>query len=193
VWFEITTPLWFDITSPLWFEITSQLWFDMFWSGSTAFILIPCVWNSTNNKSRKIRLYSGRKLTASFGNVTVRRGKHGKGKGEAQWRRVCLSMYSITENIYYSTAVLRCATSAAWTSFTSYNTSKDCVLCPYVLSFCGLPLPPTCLHVRVNEARIYFASTVTHVLSHTQLSKRVCLSDGLTTVFLCIVMETGHL
>jgi hypothetical protein len=46
--------------------------------------------------------YSGRKITASFGYVTVRGGKDGKDKGEARRRRVCLSMYSITENIYYS-------------------------------------------------------------------------------------------
>jgi hypothetical protein len=29
-----------------------------------------------------------------------------------------------------------------------------------VLSSCGLPLPPTCLLVTVNEARNYFASTI---------------------------------
>jgi hypothetical protein len=37
---------------------------------------------------------------------------------------------------------------------------KDLVLSPYVLSSCGLPLPPTCLLLTVNEARSYFASTV---------------------------------
>jgi hypothetical protein len=37
---------------------------------------------------------------------------------------------------------------------------KDCVLSPCVLSSCGLPLPPTCLLVTVNEARSYFASTI---------------------------------
>jgi hypothetical protein len=57
---------------------------------------------------------SGRKITASLGNVTVRGKKDGKGKGEARRRRVCSSMYSITENIYYS-QLLHCATSAAWT------------------------------------------------------------------------------
>jgi hypothetical protein len=45
---------------------------------------------------------SGRKITVSLGNVTVRGEKDGKGKGEARRRRVCLSMCSITENIYYS-------------------------------------------------------------------------------------------
>jgi hypothetical protein len=34
--------------------------------------------------------------------VTVKGEKDGKGKGEAGWRGVRLSMYSITENIYYS-------------------------------------------------------------------------------------------
>jgi hypothetical protein len=38
---------------------------------------------------------TGRKITASFGNVTVRGEKDGKGKGEARRRRV-------SENIYYS-------------------------------------------------------------------------------------------
>jgi hypothetical protein len=47
-----------------------------------------------------VRVYSGHKITASFGNVTVRGEKDGKGKGEARWRRVCLSMRSITENIF---------------------------------------------------------------------------------------------
>jgi hypothetical protein len=47
-------------------------------------------------------VYSGRKITASIGNVTVRGEKDGKSKGEARWPTVCLSMYSITENIYYS-------------------------------------------------------------------------------------------
>jgi hypothetical protein len=46
--------------------------------------------------------YSGRKITESLGNVTVRGEKKWKGKREARRRRVCLSMYSITENIYYS-------------------------------------------------------------------------------------------
>jgi hypothetical protein len=47
-------------------------------------------------------IYSERKITASFGNVIVRGEKRWKAQGEARWRRVCLSMYSITENIYYS-------------------------------------------------------------------------------------------
>jgi hypothetical protein len=54
------------------------------------------------NRKLSKRMYSGRKITASLGNVTVRGEKDGKSKGGAQWPTVCLSMYSITENIYYS-------------------------------------------------------------------------------------------
>jgi hypothetical protein len=44
---------------------------------------------------------------------------------------------------------------------------KDWVLSPYVLSTCGLPLPPTCLLVTVSEARSYFASTVCRLICRT--------------------------
>jgi hypothetical protein len=44
---------------------------------------------------------SGRKITASLGNVTVRGEKDGKGKGGSAMAK-SLSMYSITENIYCS-------------------------------------------------------------------------------------------
>jgi hypothetical protein len=46
--------------------------------------------------------YNGRKITDRLGNFTVRGGKDGKSKGGARWPTVRLSMYSITENIYYS-------------------------------------------------------------------------------------------
>jgi hypothetical protein len=46
--------------------------------------------------------YSGRKITESLGNVTVRGGKDGNSKRGARLSTVCLSMYSKTENIYYS-------------------------------------------------------------------------------------------
>jgi hypothetical protein len=71
-----------------------------------------------------------------------------------------LSMYSITENIYYSqlssVAILlqpepvshRIVQGNFW------------VLSPHVQSPCGLPLPPNCLLVAVNEARSYFAYTI---------------------------------
>jgi hypothetical protein len=107
-----------------------------------------------------VPFYSGRKITASLGNVTVRGEKYGKGKGGARRRRVCLSMYSITENIYYSqlssVAILLQPEPASHRIIPG----KDWVLSPYVLSSCGLSLPPTCLLLTVNEARSYFASTV---------------------------------
>jgi hypothetical protein len=87
--------------------------------------------------------------------------KYGQGKGEARWPTVCLSMYSITENIY-------CSQLSSVRYFCSLNLTvshriiqgKDWVLSPYVLSPCGLPLPPSCLLVTVNEARSYFAYTI---------------------------------
>jgi hypothetical protein len=105
--------------------------------------------------------YSGRKITASLGNVTVRGEKDGKGKGEARQRRVCLSMYSITENIYYSQlSSVALLLQPERNCFTSFNTRKGLSylsLCAIVLrSF----LPPTCLLVTVNEARSYFASNI---------------------------------
>jgi hypothetical protein len=48
------------------------------------------------------RVYARRKITESLGNVTVEGKTYGKSKGGTRWPTVCLSMYSITENIYYS-------------------------------------------------------------------------------------------
>jgi hypothetical protein len=95
-------------------------------------------------------LYSGRKIPASFG----------KSKGEAWWRRDCLSMYSITENIYYSQPSPVALLLQPEPATHRIIQGKHCVLTPYVLSSCGLPLPPTYLLVTVNEARSYFASTI---------------------------------
>jgi hypothetical protein len=74
--------------------------------------------------------------------------------------QVCLSMYNITENIYYSQ--LSSVAILLQPEPVSHRIvqGKDWVLSPYVLSSCGLPLPPTCLLVTVNEARSYFASTI---------------------------------
>jgi hypothetical protein len=47
-------------------------------------------------------MYSGHKITERLGNVTVRGEKDGKSKRGARLSTVCLSMYNITENIYYS-------------------------------------------------------------------------------------------
>jgi hypothetical protein len=73
---------------------------------------------------------------------------------------VCLSMYSITEKIYYqqlsSVAILL---QPEPNCFRSYNTRK--ALCSLsVLSSCRLPLPPTCLLLTANEALSCFASTI---------------------------------
>jgi hypothetical protein len=69
-------------------------------------------------------------------------------------------MYSITENIYY--AQLSSAVLLLQSVPVSHRIiqGKDCVLSPYVPSSCGLPLPPTCLLVTVNEARSYFSFAI---------------------------------
>jgi hypothetical protein len=50
----------------------------------------------------KLSKYSRHKITESLGNVTVRGEEDGKSKRGAGLSTVCLSMYSITENIYCS-------------------------------------------------------------------------------------------
>jgi hypothetical protein len=69
-------------------------------------------------------------------------------------------MYSITENIYYSQ--LSSVAILLQPEPVSHRIiqGNDWVLSPYVLSSCGLPLPPACLLVTVNEALSYFASTI---------------------------------
>jgi hypothetical protein len=69
-------------------------------------------------------------------------------------------MYSITENIYYSQ--LSSVALLLQPEPVSHRViqGKDWVLSPYVISTCGLPLPPTCLLVTATEARSYFASTI---------------------------------
>jgi hypothetical protein len=118
---------------------------------SQAFDLICCAIGMTQVES-----YSGRKITESLGNVTVR--------GEKRWKEQegsaivkSLSMYSITENIYYSQ--LSSVAILLQHEAVSHRIvqGKDWVLY-HVLSPCCLPLPPTCLLVTVNEARSYFAS-----------------------------------
>jgi hypothetical protein len=69
-------------------------------------------------------------------------------------------MYSITENIYYSQ--LSSVAILLQSEPVSHRViqGKDWLLSPYVLSSCGLPLPPTCILVTDNEARSYFVSTI---------------------------------
>jgi hypothetical protein len=45
-------------------------------------------------------IYSGSKITPSLGHVTEEGKGRWKGQGEARWQRVCLSMYTITENMF---------------------------------------------------------------------------------------------
>jgi hypothetical protein len=101
--------------------------------------------------------YSGRKITERLGNVTVRGTKYGKSKGEGRLSTVCLSMYSITENIYYSQ--LSSVAILLQPEPVSHRIiqRKDWVLSSSVLSSFRLPLPPTCLLLTVNEDRSYFA------------------------------------
>jgi hypothetical protein len=89
-----------------------------------------------------------------------KRGKIWKGQ-EGSTTAKSLSMYSITENIYYSQlSSVAILLQPEPNCFTSYNTRKGlCFLSLYVLSSCGLPLPPTCLLVTVNEARSYTVQT----------------------------------
>jgi hypothetical protein len=131
--------------------------------------IIHCLKNSswekyivTTLRKRRVSTCSGRKITESLGNVTVRGEKDGKSKRGARLSTVCLSMYSVTENIYcsqLSSVVILLQPEP--NCFTSYNTRKDWVLSPNVLSPCGNPLPLTCLLVTVNELRSYFAPTIT--------------------------------
>jgi hypothetical protein len=103
--------------------------------------------------------YSGRKITASLGNATVRGEKRWKGQGGSAMAN-SLSMYSITENIHYSQLSSVALLLQPEPVFTSYSTRKALASLSHVLSTCGLPLPPTCLLVTVNAARSYFASTI---------------------------------
>jgi hypothetical protein len=82
-----------------------------------------------------------------------------RARGKHDGQTVCLSIYSITENIYYSQ--LSSVALLLQPKPVSHRIIQgmDWVLSPYVLSPCGLPLPPTYLLVTVNEIRSYFAST----------------------------------
>jgi hypothetical protein len=84
--------------------------------------------------------YSGRKITASLENVTVIGEKRWKGQGEARRPRVCLSMYSITENIYCSQLSVALLLQPEPNCFTSYSTRKG--LCSLSLCAIALRSPP---------------------------------------------------
>jgi hypothetical protein len=104
------------------------------------------------------RDYSGRKTTESLGNV--KKGKKMERARGSAMTTVGPSMYSITENIYYSQlSSVAILLQPETHCFTSYNTRKGlCSLsCAIVLRS---PLPPTCLLLTANEAHSYFASTI---------------------------------
>jgi hypothetical protein len=98
-----------------------------------------------------VQIYSGRKITESLGNVTVRGEKDGKGKGKARRRRVCLSMYSITENIYFSQlSSVAILLQPEPNCFTWYNTRKW--LC--FLSLCTIVFrSPPASHVSSSNSQ----------------------------------------
>jgi hypothetical protein len=104
--------------------------------------------------------YSGRKKTESLGKVTVKGEKDGKSKRGARLSTVSLSMYSITENIYYSQLSSVAILLKPETVSLRIIQGNECVFSPSVLSSFGLPLPPPCLLLTVNDARSYFASTI---------------------------------
>jgi hypothetical protein len=89
--------------------------------------------------------YSGCKITENLGNVTVRGEKDRKSKGGARLSIVCLSMYIITENIYYSQlSFVVILLQSEPNCFTSYNIKKW--LC--FLSFCAIVFrSPPAYHV----------------------------------------------
>jgi hypothetical protein len=99
----------------------------------------------------RVFCYSGRKITESFGNVTVRGEKYGKSKRGARLSTVCLSMYSITENIYYSQlSSVAILLQPEPNGFTSYNTSKW--LC--FLSLCAIVIRSTpASHVSTSNSQ----------------------------------------
>jgi hypothetical protein len=102
--------------------------------------------------------YSGRKITASLRNVTVRGEEDGKGKRGARLSTVCLSMYSMPENIYCSQLSSVAILMQPEPVFTSYSTRKGLGS----LSSCTISLrssPHSHVSTCDNEVRRYFAST----------------------------------
>jgi hypothetical protein len=99
--------------------------------------------------------YSGRKITESLGNVTVRGGKRWKSKGGARLSTVCLKTFTT-----HSCPPLRFFCSLNLNVSHCIIQGNDYVFSPSVLSSFGLPLPSTCLVLTVSEARSYFASAI---------------------------------
>jgi hypothetical protein len=143
-------------------------------------------------KSRKQSLYILRivwntyiqwtQLTESLGNVTVRGEKYGKSKRGARLSTVCLSMYSVIENIYCSqlssvTILLQPEPNC----FTSYNTRKWlCFLSPCTIVFRSL----SASHVSSSNGQwssqlfcVYCTSTLCGYMMFHETSKCVILSS----------------
>jgi hypothetical protein len=94
----------------------------------------------TYGKDGRQQSYSGRKITERVGNVTVGGEKDGKSKRGALLSTVCLSTYSITENVYYSQLSSVAILLQSETVSHRVIQGNDCVFSPSVLSSFGLPL-----------------------------------------------------
>jgi hypothetical protein len=124
--------------------------------------------------------YSGRKITESLGNVTVR-GEKWKGQGRNAMAK-SLGMNSLPENICCSQlSSIAIRLQPGGNCFTSYSTRKGLgSLFSYAIALRSF-LPPTCLLVKVIEARSYeyFASNilVSYVVSSTLYSYEYLLGN----------------
>jgi hypothetical protein len=120
------------------------------------------------------------KITERLGKVTVRGDKRWKGKGGSVMTNVCLSMYSKTENIYYSQLSSVAILPQPEPVLTSYNTRKGLIS----LISCAIALrssPPSqvstcngqrsshlfCVHYTRNELP---EATITKHLVYTSFS-----------------------
>jgi hypothetical protein len=138
--------------------------------------------------------YSGRKITDSLWNVTVWGEKEGKSKGEERCPTVCLSMYSVTENIYYS----QLSSVAVFlhpepNCCTSYNTRKR--LCSLSLSlWYRLVVPPashmsSCNGQRSSQLFFIHYNTGWYWIVRSQLASfkfysfGLCWNDPLLKIF----------
>jgi hypothetical protein len=124
--------------------------------------------------------YSGRKITESLGNVTVRGEKDGKSKGGARLSTVCLSMRSVTENIYCSQlSSVALLLQPEPNCFTSYITRKG--LC--YLSLCAIVLRSSLpSHVSSCNGQRSSQLFCVHYTHGAGLAQSVqCLTTGWTT------------
>jgi hypothetical protein len=102
--------------------LSADLWISM--NLTEVFRTFKLCFVSRTADARIMQDYSGRKVTASFGNVTVRGGKRWKGQGGSTMAN-SLSVYSVTENIYYSKlSSVAILLQPEPNCFTSYNTRR---------------------------------------------------------------------